>query len=213
MRSAALSPTWFRVVRREQSADRDAGVSRAEAPRQQPLLPRVADDVPGAVEACVDRYGGAIWNLVRRACTNHAEAEDACQDIFVDLWRHAARFDASLASEWTFVMTVARRRLIDRFRRQSRRIRPGAAGEQVLAGIDAEDVGPDESAIVSEDAKLARAAMVDLSDSQRRVIDMSIFGGMSYPEIADELGLPLGTVKTHARRGLLKLRSLLSKEN
>ncbi len=209
MRSAALSPSWFRVFRKSESAP--ASTRRAtDAPKPAPLLPRVAQSVPGAVEACVDRYGGAVWNLVRRACNTHAEAEDACQDIFIDLWRHAGRFDPSLASEWTFVMTIARRRLIDRFRRQSRRIRPTGNGDQALSGVDAELAGPDESAMVAEDAKIAMAAMSDLSESQRRVIDMSIFGGMSYPEIAEKLDLPLGTVKTHARRGLLRLRTILT---
>jgi RNA polymerase sigma-70 factor (ECF subfamily) len=206
-RSAAISSSWLGLLR-------DATTSRVvrrstKTDQPKPLLPEIAAGKPGAVEACVDRYGPGIWAQVRRSCRNHAEAEDVCQDIFVDIWRHAERYDASLASEWTFVMTITRRRLIDGFRRAGRRLKPLGDGESAMAGVSCGKAGPDEVALVSEDARLAVRGLNHLSEIQRHVLEESIFAGKKYPEIAQELELPLGTVKTHARRGLIKLRKHL----
>ena len=184
-----------------------------------PLLPLVAAREPGAVQACLDRYGPAIWNLARRLCRSRDDAEDATQDVFVELWRHAGRYDAAAGGEWTFVLTIARRRLIDRLRRAGRRqdVAVGraddAAGDSPgeRAAADPEQ-SPPERAGRAEQARLAVAAMAQLSADQRRVLHLSTFEGLSYPEVAEQLGMPLGTVKTHARRGLIRLRTLLNVE-
>ncbi|HEY1068798.1 MAG TPA: sigma-70 family RNA polymerase sigma factor, partial [Pirellulales bacterium] len=83
------------------------------------LLPRVAAGQPSAVDECLARYGGLVWSLARRHTNNTSDAEDAVQEIFIDLWRSAARFNPQAASEATFVAMIARRRLIDRRRKQS----------------------------------------------------------------------------------------------
>lgn len=185
----------------------------------EPLLPRVARGDAGAIEACVDRYGGAIWNLSRRLCRNHADAEDASQEVFVELWRHAARYDSQSGGEWTFVLTVARRRLIDRLRRTSRRRDVGVGHAESSAATEATQLYPDdvaappEAAELREEAAVASAALERISPDQRDVLRLSVFEGLSYPEISEQLDMPLGTVKTHARRGLIKLRQLLGSSN
>ncbi len=209
MRVAALTPAWFRIGRTTRVPASSSPKRVSDVAREQPLLPRVAVTEPGAIEACVDRYSGAIWSMARSSCRTHAEAEDACQDIFLNLWRHADRFDADVGSEWTFVMTIARRRLIDRLRRTSRRIRMTGESEASLSTFGNDYAGPDEAAEIAEDASRAVDAMRHLSEPQRLVLRMSIFDGQSYPEISDKLDLPLGTVKTHARRGLIRLRKEL----
>ncbi len=174
-----------------------------------PLLPRVAAGEAGAVEAVLDRYGSTIWSMARRIYIDAGEAEDAAQDVFVELWRHASRYDADAAGEWTFVMTVARRRLIDRLRRTKRRREAmDDLAHQQHTRDDATD-DPLELTQLQDDATQAVEAMQSLSREQRRVIRMSIFDGKSYPEIAEALGMPLGTIKTHARRGLIRLREQL----
>ncbi len=194
-------------------ADRAPAAAGPPEGQEQPLLPDVAQSAPGAVEACIDRYGGAIWNLSRRLCRNRTDAEDATQDVFVELWRHAQRFDANAGSEWTFVLTIARRRLIDRLRRTGRRrdIAVGEGGGTPINRPQEVDpsAGPLEAATFREDAGEATAALDQLTGDQAKVLRLSIFGEMSYPEISDSLAMPLGTVKTHARRGLIKLRQLL----
>lgn len=183
-------------------------------PPAEPLLPKVAAGVPGAVEEFLDRYSGAVWNLARRLCRNRTDAEDATQDVFVEIWRHAGRFDASAGGEWTFVLTVARRRLIDRLRRTGRRrdIAVGEVGRTTEAPVTMEfdpAASPPDAAEVREDASIAVAALDQLTRDQQVVIRLSLFEGMSYPEISERLDIPLGTIKTHARRGLIKLRQLL----
>ena len=175
----------------------------------EPLLPRVASGDSGAVQACLDRYGGLVWSLARRTCRSSADAEDAVQEIFVSVWRNAARFDASKGSEATFVATIARRRLIDRLRRAGRR-----SGEVSLdapgAATTAADPGRVDTPVeIQDEVAIAQRAMAELNDEQRRVLQMSIGHGLSHDKIAEATGIPLGTVKTHIRRGLIRVRALL----
>jgi RNA polymerase sigma-70 factor (ECF subfamily) len=146
-----------------------------------------------------------VWSLARRLLANAADAEDAVQDIFVDLWAHAGRFDDSLASEPTFVAMIARRRLIDRRRRAQRRPPPQPLPEQLSEAAAADAVE------LADEAALARRAFAELRPEQQRVLRLAIDQGLTHEEIARATGLPLGTVKTHARRGLIRLRELLDR--
>ena len=152
----------------------------------------------------MDRFGPLVWSLARRFSSNAADAEDAAQDVFIALWRVAGRFNPAIASEQTFVAMVARRRLIDRRRRMGRQ--PVVAELPEVA--DSEPLGPDE-AERSEEAALAGQALAELRPEERRVIQLSIYNGLSHTEIASQLDLPIGTVKTHIRRGLVRVRELL----
>ncbi|MBL9150370.1 MAG: sigma-70 family RNA polymerase sigma factor [Phycisphaerae bacterium] len=172
---------------------------------QRPILERVAAGEPGAAKECLDRFGGLVWSLARRLCRNATEAEDAVQEIFVDLWKSAPRFDASIASETTFVAMIARRRLIDRTRRRARR-----PVEATLTEATPVSAAPTDTPPVSEEAALAANAFEQLRPEQKRVLSLAIRNGQSHEQIASTTGLPLGTVKTHARRGLIKLRQILA---
>ena len=98
------------------------------APPVTNVLHRVAAGDRAAVRECLARYGGLVWSLVRRSTSDAAEAEDAVQEIFVDVWQSASRFDPAVASEATFIAMIARRRLIDRARRRNR----DGSGDQIL---------------------------------------------------------------------------------
>ncbi|HVY47788.1 MAG TPA: sigma-70 family RNA polymerase sigma factor [Minicystis sp.] len=173
----------------------------------EPLLGRVAAGDPAAVRACIARYGGLVLSIARRLSPSRAEAEDAAQEIFVDLWRSASRFDASISSETTFVAVIARRRLLDRRRRRARRPETEPLSETPLAKGGG---GTEPSQIEAcGEAVLAAKALAQLRPEQRHVLLLSTCQGMSHDEIATETGLPLGTVKAHARRGLLRVRELL----
>ena len=86
----------------------------------QTILQRIAGGEAVAVNECLETYGGLVWSLARRFCPKHEDAEDAVQDTFVDIWRNAERFDPEIASEATYITMIARRRLIDRYRRSGR---------------------------------------------------------------------------------------------
>jgi RNA polymerase sigma-70 factor (ECF subfamily) len=172
------------------------------------ILARIAAGDGDAVQACLDRYGGLVWSLARRFCYTQAEAEDAVQEIFLDVWRSAARYDERVASEPTFVAMIARRRLIDRRRRAGREIDARLLSPET----DRADGGsrrPAESVEISEEAAAAARALEALRPEQQRVLRLSIYQGLSHEKIAEATGLPLGTVKTHVRRGLIRIREML----
>jgi len=164
------------------------------------VLPRVVRGDAASVQAAIDRFGGLVWSLARRLSRDAADAEDAVQEIFLDLWKSAGRFDPALSSEATFVAVIARRRLIDRRRRSKRR----PTLEPMPEGVEA----PDEASSVelSGEAVMAKKALEQLRPEQRRVLLLGVMHGLSHDEIASATGMPLGTVKAHARRGLLKVR-------
>jgi RNA polymerase sigma-70 factor, ECF subfamily len=169
------------------------------------LLRRVAQgDDPEAVRACIDRYKGLVWSLVRNKLTG-AEAEDAVQEIFIDLWRSAGRFDEAQGSEAAFVATIARRRLIDRLRRNDRQPSLQALPEPDEAQLEGQAATAESAA----EAALAARALKELAPQERRVVLLSVCHGLSHSEIAHSTKIPLGTVKTYVRRGLMRVRERL----
>lgn len=171
------------------------------------LLQRVGEGDTRAVAECIDRFGGLVWSLARRLTVDPSEAEDAVQDVFIELWKNAVRYDPSIASEPTFVTMIARRRLIDRWRKKGRRPNGDAA--------DVDDVpihaATDEHNRVelAEEAARAAEAIKQLRPQQQEVLNLAVCQGWSHQLIADRLCLPIGTVKTHVRRGLMRVRELL----
>jgi RNA polymerase sigma factor (sigma-70 family) len=169
------------------------------------LLAQVAAGDQAAVRECLSRYGSLVWSLAKRYTRNATDAEDAVQEIFIDLWRNAVRFDPRIASEPTFVTLLARRRLIDRQRRDGRR--PGEA--ELPDSLPSKDTGAAEIAEIQDEAARATAALNGLNTDQRQALQLSIHRGYTHEEIATALKLPLGTIKTHLRRGLIRLREIL----
>ncbi len=175
------------------------------APSPTPVLPRVAAGDATAVRVCLERYGRLVYGMARRRLGSDADAEDATQDVFIAVWKSAARFDPRAASELTFVAMIARRTLIDRHRR--RQARPP---ELVLAEPPPDAVEPTRVCEVRDELTRVRAVLDELPPVQRRVLLMAVSDGATHAEIAAETGLPLGTVKTHIRRGLLYARERLA---
>lgn len=172
---------------------------------EQTLLQRVADGDESAVSETLDRFGGLVWSLARRFCGDRSDIEDAVQDIFVDVWKSAPRYDPQVASEATFVAMIARRRLIDR--RRKKKVQPDVDAFERRVEENASAVA--DSSYVSDEARRAAAALKSLRPDQQTVLRMSILHGLSHDQIAKATGLPLGTVKTHVRRGLIRLRETL----
>ncbi len=172
------------------------------------LLGRIAGGDAAAVREVVNTYGALVWSLARRLSPVQADAEDAVQEIFLDVWKCAARYDLAQGSEKVFIATIARRRLIDRLRRARHQFAhddldsldglafatPGDAGERAV------------------EAERAAAAVGQLKPGQQRVIHLAVVEGLSQNEIAERLGLPLGTVKTLMRRGFIAARARLGVE-
>jgi len=172
----------------------------------------VAEGDQEAAKELTRRYGGLVYALARRMCYSQAEVEDAVQEVFIAIWKSAARFDAKIAGEETFVGMVARRRLIDRRRRSIRRSVEQAT-EDFSYVPAAEEARPSEQPEVSEDARLAQRLLATLRPEQQKVLRLSIGQDLSHEQIAELLSMPLGTVKTHVRRGLIALRDAMRKAN
>lgn len=153
------------------------------------------------------RFSGLVWSIARKLSADPSDAEDAVQEVFVDIWRSAHRFDPAKGTETTFVATIARRRLIDRGRRRQRRPEVPGIDDGVASPASARD-----DADVRERAAIVDRAMGSLRPEQRQVLQLAIHHGASHEQIATSTGMPLGTVKTHARRGLIRLRDILVRE-
>ncbi|TWU33904.1 sigma-70 family RNA polymerase sigma factor [Novipirellula artificiosorum] len=171
------------------------------------ILERIAAGDQTAVEDCLQQYGGLVWSLANRLLANATDAEDVAQEVFVEIWKKAKSFDAAKSSESTFVTLIARRRIIDRRRRGS-----AAVDTQSMSTVAFEipEHAPAEPAELADEANKALDCVRKLSADQQKVIQLSIHQGVSHRGIAERLSMPLGTVKSFARRALLQLRECMT---
>jgi len=170
------------------------------------ILAAVAAGHPEAMEACIAEYGGMVWSLALKMSPTRHDAEEGVQEVFVDVWRHARRFDPAVSSETTFVAMIARRRLIDRHRRRG--ARPALSSLAEFAAVPAPAAA--NPVDLADEAGRIRDLLARLRPEERHVLELALGEGLSQAVIAERLGLPLGTVKSHARRGLIRLRHLFT---
>jgi RNA polymerase sigma-70 factor (ECF subfamily) len=170
------------------------------------ILQRIARGDTAAVQECIDVYGALLWSLGRRLGPPGTDLEDVVQEIFVALWKSAAQFDPAVADESVWVTTVARRKWIDARRRHKR-----LDGADALEELPATEAGQAERVERADEARRASEALEELRLEQRSVLRLAVVHGHTYEQIAVRLGMPLGTVKTHARRGLARVRELLAR--
>ncbi|NNM26535.1 MAG: sigma-70 family RNA polymerase sigma factor [Phycisphaerales bacterium] len=176
------------------------------APDPGVLIQRVQQGDQAAFADLYDTLAPVVFGAVKRVVRDPAMSEEVTQEVFVELWRTAARFDSARASVSTWAVTIARRRAVDRVRKeQSQRNRIDDLGRQP------HDVGvePGDSVVASLDAERITRALDGLPDDQRVVIELAFLEGHAHGTIAEMLDLPLGTVKGRVRGGLKRLRSLI----
>jgi RNA polymerase sigma-70 factor, ECF subfamily len=166
----------------------------------------VAEDV-GALEALYTRYGGLTFSLAYRITGNRETAEEVVQESFLSVWRRSLSYQAERGSARTWLLGITHHRAIDAVRARA------ARGATVVLEDDAPLAGNEDpwSAVSQKlDREAILAAMASLPLEQRRCIELAYFGGFTYPEIATQLGVPLGTIKSRLRLGLQRLRALMS---
>jgi RNA polymerase sigma-70 factor (ECF subfamily) len=174
------------------------------------LLRRIAAGDTEAFGQLYDRTSRVLFSMARQILRNDAAAEDLLQDVYVQVWDRAGSFDESLGRPITWLMTLTRNRAVDRLRSSQRfeRMIEAAQEESALTSDGNAAVEPEMD---GEQRRVIRAALNGLSAEQRQALDMAYFGGLTQSEIAEELKVPLGTVKARIRRGMLQLRDALKR--
>jgi RNA polymerase sigma-70 factor (ECF subfamily) len=171
------------------------------------LLLEVARGDQAAYEALFDRVSGQVYGVVRRVVRDPAQSEEVAQEVLVEVWRTAARFDPTRGSAGTWILTMAHRRAIDRVRsEQASRDRNHRVGSAQHAR-EFDEVA--EQVEVAFEHEQVRRALGSLTDLQREAVELAYYKGHTYREVASLLDTPLGTVKTRMRDGLIRLRDAL----
>ncbi len=170
------------------------------------LLSAVARGDERAFAVIYERYSSILFGLLLRIVRDRPEAEDVLQDVFLQIWQQAVNFDPARGRAFTWLVTLARSRAIDRLRSRDARERTANAAAQEAV----EEVGDALSdAVRAEQSEVVRGALAAIPEEQRCALMLAYFEGLSQTEIAARTGQPLGTVKTRMRAGLHKLRELL----
>jgi RNA polymerase sigma-70 factor (ECF subfamily) len=169
------------------------------------LLGRVARGDAQAFEKLYDELSAVVFGLARRVVRDPARAEDVTQEVFLEVWRKAARFDSSLGKAKTWVLTIAHRRAVDAVRRSESQKRQDLR----TAPDEVSHDQPADTLIRTEEHGAVRRCMDTLTDLQLESVRLAYFNGYTYNEVATLLDKPLPTIKTRMRDGLIRLRDCL----
>ena len=171
------------------------------------LLARVGLGDRDSFDRLYDLMAPKVYGLSLKVLKDPAHAEEVSQEVLLQVWRHASRFDPARGTALGWIMTIAHRKAVDRVRSEhaSRARLDKAMAMQPTVAPD----GPAEGVMAHIERQRVRSALAKLSDLQRQAIELAYFGGYTYREVAELIDAPLGTVKTRMRDGLLKLREAL----
>ena len=170
------------------------------------LVALVARGDEDALAELYDRVGRIAYGLALRVLRDERHAEDAVQEAFLQVWRSAATFRAERAKASTWILTLVHRRAVDLVRREERR-QADPLTDDSAAGAAPEET--DEAAWLRFERERIQAALKQLPDVQREALELAYYGGFSQSELAERLGVPLGTIKSRMFAGLARLRELL----
>jgi len=182
------------------------GAGEPAPPSDEELLARLADDQT-ALGPLYDRHSRLVYGLALAILANADEAQDLTQEVFLSLC-DSRLYDPARGSVGAFLTTLVRSRAIDRLRRRTRRVRLLRAQWEAAPPLEPAAM-PHDRLAEAQSAQRVRAALEALSGDERRVLEMSYYKGLTQAEIAEDLGIPLGTVKSWCRRGLIALKRSL----
>jgi len=172
------------------------------------LMRRVSENDPEAVSQLYDRFASLVYRLAFQAMPTRADAEDAVQEIFVRLWRTADRYDPKRAALVTWVMLISRRHLVDRLRRTRARVKAMSLDDRQSSVESSENPQPAMGLSLEENERFGELMrrVNKLPDLQKTVVTRAYLGGQTLRQIGEELGTPIGTIKSALSRALVRLR-------
>lgn len=185
-------------------------LQKAERLADEELMPLVGDGRVDAFEILYDRHSGVAYSLAYRVVGDQAAAEDVVQEAFMSVWRSGARFDEARGSVRSWLLSIVRNRAIDSVRRRTGKGPKLAFGQEELLKERPAEERTDTEVLRKEAKGEIHGAVGGLPSEQSKVIQLAYFGGFSQSEIAEILGVPLGTVKGRMRLGLEKIRGELA---
>lgn len=176
------------------------------------LVRAIASGSAEALAELYDRYAATVFGLARRITARQEDAEEVVQDVFAQVWRQAGRYQDGRATVVAWLVMLTRTRAIDRLRaRTARPDQHAPAPIDDVPGVATQDPSPEQVTLSSEEAKSVRQALTVLPDSQRALVDLAYFEGLTHSEIATRTAIPLGTVKTRLRAALFTLRDSIGR--
>ncbi|MFZ7087501.1 sigma-70 family RNA polymerase sigma factor [Curtobacterium sp. RRHDQ10] len=168
------------------------------------LLTKVAGGDQQAFSALYDQLSGRVLGLITRLLKDHAQSEEVTQEVFLEVWQNATRFDTTRGSAPSWILTMAHRRAVDRIRAaQASRDRDTKVG---IRDFETDFDSVTESVEIRIEHERVSRALARLTEFQRQAVTMAYYGGYSHSEMASLLGVPIGTVKTRLRDGMIRLR-------
>jgi RNA polymerase sigma-70 factor, ECF subfamily len=200
-------------MRRTQIRQRQPDPGWAEDTDRDPdlagLLALVARGDHRAFELVYGKLAGPVYGLVRQVLRDPAQSEEIAQEVLLEIWRTASRFDPAKGSAAAWALTIAHRRAVDRVRSET-----ASARREVKAAVEHSSPDNDVAEVVAAtlDGQRVRRCLDGLTELQRESITLAYYGGYSYPQVAQLLGVALGTVKTRIRDGLIRMRDCLEVE-
>jgi RNA polymerase sigma-70 factor (ECF subfamily) len=173
------------------------------------LVALAARGEDSALGELYDRFGRVAYGLALRILRDRALAEDAVQEAFLTVWRTAAVYRPERGKAGTWILTLVHRRAVDLVRREDRRRAEPLDDEQGEPAAD----GPDDAVWLRLERERVQRALQALPDAQREALELAYYGGYTQSELAERLGLPLGTIKSRMFAGLARLRELLDEHD
>ena len=177
--------------------------------RQEELIRGAASGDEQALASLYEATSRTIYGLLLRILADASAAEEVLLDVYEQVWRQAAQYSRERGSPLAWLTTIARSRAIDRLRRGRREQQHTEPLDGAAASAHSVESDAEEYVRAGEVRAVVRAALDSLAPEQREVIELAYYGGMSHSEIAAARGIPLGTVKTRTRLGLMRLREML----
>ncbi len=201
----AMRRTEIRQLRPDPGPTEDTG----RDPDLTGLLAQVARGDHRAFELVYSELAGPVYGVVRQVLRDPAQSEEIAQEVLLEIWRTASRFDPAKGSPAAWALTIAHRRAVDRVRSET-----ASSRREVKAAVEHSSPDDDVAEVVAAtlDRQRVRCCLDGLTELQRESIKLAYYGGYSYPQVAQLLGVALGTVKTRIRDGLIRMRDCLEVE-